>query len=83
MEGTVAPDVLLEGIAAVAREHLDYGGPVTPETSLVAAMELDSLRLLTLVVELENHFQVCLEEGDEEDIETVGDLVEVLRRRLG
>jgi acyl carrier protein len=45
-------------------------------------MRLDSVRLLTLVAELENHFEVILEEGDEEGIATVGDLVAVLRRRI-
>ena len=45
-------------------------------------MALDSIRMLTLVVELENHFKVMLEEGDEQGIETVADLMAVLRRRM-
>lgn len=73
---------LLDGLRRVAREHLQYEGPLEPETRLVDAMALDSLRLLTLVVEVENHFEVCLEEGDEDGIETVADLMAVLRRRL-
>lgn len=75
-------DLLLAGVAAVARAHLGYDGPVALDTDLVEAMRLDSVRLLTLVAELENHFQVILEEGDEEGIATVGDLVAVLRRRM-
>ncbi len=51
-------------------------------TRLAEALELDSIRMLTLVVELENHFDICLEEGDEEGVETVGDLVAVLLLRL-
>lgn len=74
---------LLDGVRAVAREHLAYTGELTPHTRLVEALKLDSLRLLTLVVELENRFKVCLEEGDDEGLVTVADLLAVLRRRLG
>lgn len=73
---------ILEGVRAVAREHLDYQGEVTPELELVQAMALDSVRMLTLVVEVENHFDVCLEEGDEQNVVTVADLVALLRTRL-
>ena len=75
-------EILLAGIVSVAREHLAYEGEVRPETSLVSAFALDSIRMLTLVVELENHFKVMLEEGDEQGIETVADLMAVLRRRM-
>ena len=46
-------------------------------------MRLDSLRLLTLVVEIENHFRIMLDEGGFADgIETVSDLVDVIRSKL-
>jgi acyl carrier protein len=70
------------GIAQVARQHLGYDGPLDDDAPLVEVLRLDSLRLLTLVAELENHFRVILEEGDEAGLERVGDLVAVLRRRL-
>lgn len=73
---------ILAGIRSVAREHLDHEGVIELSTSLHQALELDSIRMLTLVVELENHFSICLEEGDEAGIETVADLVAVLRGRL-
>lgn len=73
---------ILDAINAVAAEHLDASNTVTLESKLVETLELDSIRLLTLVVELENHFQICLEEGDEEGVETGADLVALLRTRL-
>lgn len=73
---------ILDAINAVAAEHLDATNAVTLESKLVETLELDSIRLLTLVVELENHFQICLEEGDEEGVETGADLVALLRTRL-
>jgi acyl carrier protein len=75
---------ILAGIAAVAREHLGWDGPpLTPEMRLVEDLRLDSVRLLTLAAEVENRFRVMLAEEDERGIETVGDLVAVVRRKLG
>ncbi|HJN76796.1 MAG TPA: phosphopantetheine-binding protein [Myxococcota bacterium] len=78
----MSEDDVLEGVRSVAREHLDHEGELVLSTRLAEALELDSIRMLTLVVELENHFDICLEEGDEEGVETVGDLVAVLLLRL-
>jgi len=73
---------ILAGIAAVAREHLDFEGELRRDVPIIDSLRLDSLRLLTLVVEIENHFRVCLEEGSEARIHTVGDLVDTIRREL-
>jgi acyl-CoA synthetase (AMP-forming)/AMP-acid ligase II len=74
-------DILL-GIEAVANDCLDFEGTLSEDSALASVLELDSVRLLTLVVELEDHFQVCLEEGDEQGLETVGDLAGLLQLRL-
>ena len=47
---------------------------------LVEDLELDSLRLLTLAVEVENRFRVAFEPEDDEEIVTVGDLVDAVER---
>jgi acyl carrier protein len=76
------PAAILDGIAQVAREHLGWEGPVTPEMRLVEDLRLDSIRLLTLAAEVENHFEILLGEEDEAGIETVGDLVRIVERKL-
>lgn len=73
---------ILAGIAAVAREHLDYEGELRLDQHLVEDLTLDSIRLLTLAAEVENRFRVSLDAGDEAGIETVGDLVDVLAVKL-
>jgi acyl carrier protein len=73
---------ILLGIAAVAREHLAYDGPLALEARLIEDLRLDSIRLLTLAVEVENHFQICLDPEDDATIETVGDLVAAVGRKL-
>ena len=45
-------------------------------------LELDSIRLLTLAMEVEDRFQICLDEEDEDAIVTVEDLIDVVRRKL-
>ena len=73
---------LLSGIQEVARVHLDHDGTLSYDQPLVEALRLDSVRMLTLIAEIENRFKVCLEEGDEADLLTVGDLVTLLERRV-
>ena len=80
--GVAGDDEVLAGIAAVAREHLAYHGPLSHATRLVEDLELDSIRLLTLATEVENRFRVVLLPEDEERIETVGDLVAAVRDKL-
>lgn len=78
----MSDEVILAGIAEVARAHLGWDGVITPDLRLVEDLRLDSIRLLTLAAEVENRFRVLLDEGDETGIETVGDLVAVVRGKL-
>jgi acyl carrier protein len=73
---------ILAAIESVAREHLGYEGRLRPEQRLFEDLELDSIKALTLVVEVENHFQIALEPEVETEIVTVADLVRVVRRLL-
>lgn len=74
-------DGLLDVVAEIARTHLNWQGALSRETRLVEGLALDSLRLLTLVVELEDRFLVCLDEEDEASMQTVGDLLDTIRRK--
>ena len=78
----MSDEAILAGIGEVARAHLGWEGDVTPEMRLVEDLRLDSVRLLTLAAEVENRFRIFLDEADEIAIETVADLVEVVRRKL-
>lgn len=74
---------ILAGISEVAQLHLGWEGPLTADMRLVEDLRLDSIRLLTLAAEVENRFRIFLDELDEGAIETIGDLVVVVRRKLG
>ena len=79
----MSEEAILDGVAEVARVHLGWEDELTPEMRLVEDLRLDSVRLLTLAAEVENRFRVRLDEQDEVSIETVGDLVAIVRRKLG
>jgi acyl carrier protein len=78
----MSDEAILDGIAEVARRHLDWQGPLAPEMRLVEDLRLDSVRLLTLAAQVENRFRILLDEADEVAIETVGDLMAIVRRKL-
>lgn len=75
-------DEILHGIGEVARQHLGRDAPLEPAMRLLEDLELDSIALLTLAVEVENRFQICLEPEDEAGIVTVGDLAAAVARKL-
>ncbi len=69
-------------IERLAKEHLELRSPLPPEARLVEDLGLDSMRLLSLAVEVEDHFRVCLEPKDEAEITTVSDLARVVCAKL-
>ena len=73
---------ILAEITAVAAETLDWRGEVTESTELVEDLGLDSLRVLSLVIEIENRLRIRLAAEDEAGLVTVGDLLTVIERRL-
>ncbi len=49
--------------------------PVTLETSFVNDLEVDSLDMVELVMELEDEFDVNIPDEDTQEMQTVGDAV--------
>lgn len=72
---------MLREIRDVLAEHLQVSG-VDEHTHLFRDLELDSVQQLTFVVEIENHFEICFDDGDEATIQTVGDVVDAVSRKL-
>ena len=72
---------VLRDVRQVLEEHLRIA-EVDEATHLFRDLELDSIQQLTLVVEIENHFKICFNEGDEAGIATIGDVVDAVSNRL-
>ena len=69
-------------IREIAAIHLGATEGVEPDCRLVADLDLDSLQLLTLSFEVEDHFEIILEPDDEAAIVTVRDLIDTIDRLL-
>ena len=70
-----------QALARIA-QGMGYAGPLAPGLRLAEDLGLDSVGLLTLAVEVEDHFRVCLDAEEEATIRTVGDLERVLLGKL-
>jgi acyl carrier protein len=75
-------DPELEILTELARRKLGFSGTLVRESRLVEDLGLDSLRLLTLALAVEDHFRITLSEDDESAISTVGDLIATIERKL-
>ncbi len=73
--------VLLE-IRRIVSQELEWGGPVEPSHHLMKDLQLDSLGLTVLAVELENRFRIRLSEEDAVGVSTVADLMRLVAARL-
>ena len=54
---------------------------VTDETSLRDDLDLSSLQAVTLVMDLEDAFDVVIEDEEIEELATVGDVIAVITRK--
>lgn len=72
---------VLSEIARVLRECLRQPRPVAPDLDLARDLQLDSVALLTVVVELERVFGVELHEEDAGEVRTVRELAALVVRR--
>lgn len=71
---------ILRGINEVAQTTFGLTDHLEMTTRVADVMALDSLARLRFAVALEDHFDVVLQRADESRLETVFDLVTILRR---
>ena len=69
---------ILETLSQLVRDKLKVDAPLDGEL----ADHLDSIQRLTLVVAIEDHFEICFDESDEAEITGLDDLVRAIRSKL-
>ena len=79
MSRAATDEEILDAIYEVFRTSLGYHGDLSPEFDLIAA-DLDSLEILTLVVALEDRFEVAIDEESGDGVTTIGALVDMVQR---
>jgi acyl carrier protein len=73
--------LVLSEIRRIISQELDWTGPVEPGHHLMRDLQLDSLGLTVLAVELENRFRLRLSVEDSVGVSTVGDLMRLVASR--
>nr|AYM53829.1 acyl carrier protein [Archangium sp.] len=72
---------VLREIRRIVSQELEWEGQVEPAHHLMKDLQLDSMGLTVLAVELENHFRIRLSAEDSVGVNTVGDLVRLVATR--
>lgn len=70
-------------MAAVATVAGTEAGALRPDTELVTDLNLDSLAMFELVIELEEAYDLRISDEDIDRIRTIDDIVEFIVRRAG
>lgn len=83
MSDAAAAQRVLARLEAVARTHLGRQEALRRDDVLALSVAPDSLQRMTLVVEIENAFEVCLSDEDIARLVTVDDVVTLLVHKLG
>jgi acyl carrier protein len=77
---TVARDVVTQHIIDLVGKDDEMAG-LTADSSL-QSQGLDSLKVMSLVFKIEEHYDIVLDEGDADDLRTVDDLAALVVRRI-
>jgi acyl carrier protein len=73
---------IFERLQQIVRDGLGDATPITPETDLLGDLQLDSVKQLELIVEVENAFEICIESDEEYGLATVAELVALVEQRI-
>lgn len=80
LEAEAAPEIQAR-LEEIAHRSLGVTRTIARDDTLIGTLGLDSLSLLSLAVEVEDRFRIRLGE-DEQYLRTVGDLCDLIERRL-
>jgi len=76
---------LYEQIRLVLKQVIPKGAladDISPETRLLEDLTIDSARVVDLVFGLEDAFRISIEDGAIETLQTVGDLVALVKGKI-
>ena len=76
-------DVEKEVIAIIAEKACVGPETITPQTHLTVDLNFDSLDKVEMVMNLEEHFETEIPDEDTDGIETVGQILAYVNKRLG
>jgi len=75
----MSPEEIQEELVQLVKTKLRYEGPLDQGE---LADTLDSVQRLTLVVAIEDHFRICFDPDDEQQIRDLNDLLRMIGKKL-
>ncbi len=69
-----------ERLMRLLRKTLDADAPLSPATNLVGDLGLESIQVIEYLCEVEDHFDLAIDEATLADVQTVADLAEVIKK---
>jgi acyl carrier protein len=74
-------EVVIE-VRSVVAEHAEAEADITERSELVADLGIDSLGVMEVVADLEDRFEMTIDESELQDVATLGDVVAAIEIRL-
>ncbi|NLO34930.1 MAG: acyl carrier protein [Clostridiaceae bacterium] len=78
--GNTIAQIVSRALAAVTGQSEDQ---FSEHTDLIQDLNMDSLALYELVIELEEHYHVQITDEDIDRIKTLGDIISYIERKIG
>lgn len=75
-------DTVRAEILAVLQNYADGAPELTDKTELVADLGLDSLAVMEVVADIEDKFELTIDDEDLRAVATIGDVVSAIETRL-
>jgi acyl carrier protein len=67
-------------LMVLMRKTLDADTPLSPDTNLVGDLGLESIQVIEYLCEVEDHFDLAIDEATLADVQTIADLAAVIKK---
>lgn len=79
----VTTEKALQDICSILARHNRHGVALTPNIDLAGELNIDSVGVLDLIMEIEEHFDIDIPMNQLSSIQSLQDLVDVVVRHSG
>ncbi len=73
--------MIFEKVVEIIRENLAYDGELSMETNLIEDLDADSLDIVDISLELEEEYDIEVEDEDFEKLNTIEDIVKYIESK--
>ena len=75
---------MINKVIEIIKESLDPDPElvITPETDIIMELDGDSLDVIEIVIDIEEHFNISIAEDDLQSVRYIKDLIELVQEQL-